>query len=159
MISRNVIKQVITLPRGVRLLRTSSVCQEGSSDRLSPTHDSRTSPRNKSTPDHPGYTSADTPVSSAHPSTMPKPSATAQVSSDNTQASTRSSPPHQGIAEMAKGAETGGSNAVTPEERNVKGWGPNSKSAEFNPTEGKRKPVLDGGSNEGGFDSKGNSKT
>jgi hypothetical protein len=54
---------------------------------------------------------------------------------------------------------SGGEGAVTPEEKNVKNWGPNARSPELNPSEGKRNPVLHGGSNEGGFDSKGNSKT
>lgn len=60
---------------------------------------------------------------------------------------------------MAEGAKIGGEDGITPEERNVKNWGPNQRTPEFNPLEGKRRPVHDGGSNEGGFDSKGQSKT
>lgn len=73
--------------------------------RTGPTNDSRTSPRSESTPSHPGYTPADTPISSDHPSTMPGPSPTAKIAGYTTQASTRPHPPHQGIDEMAKGAE------------------------------------------------------
>ena len=54
---------------------------------------------------------------------------------------------------------SGGEDAVLPEERNVKNWGPNQRMPEFNPVEGKRNPVLHGGSNEGGHDSEGKSKT
>lgn len=48
---------------------------------------------------------------------------------------------------------------MTPEERNTKNWGPNQKMPEFNELEGKRNPIRDGGSNEGGHDAQGRSKT
>jgi len=54
---------------------------------------------------------------------------------------------------------SGGEGAEKPEDRNVKGWGPNNLSSQFSQHEGRRNPVLDGGSHEGGHDSKGNSKT
>lgn len=43
-----------------------------------------------------------------------------------------------------------GSDAVTPEERNQKVWGANTRAQDFNEHEGKRNPVHDGGSNEAG---------
>lgn len=60
---------------------------------------------------------------------------------------------------MAEGAKIGGEDAITPEERNVKNWGPNQRTPEFNEPEGHRQPVLDGGSHEGGRGSDGKSKT
>ena len=45
----------------------------------------------------------------------------------------------------------GGSDAITPPERSQKNWGPNSRTPEFNEHEGKRRPVIDGGSHEGGL--------
>lgn len=57
------------------------------------------------------------------------------------------------------GSCSGGADAIKPEDRNVKNWGPNQRTPEFNTHEGKRNPVLHGGSNEGGHDAKGKSKT
>jgi hypothetical protein len=64
------------------------------------------------------------------------------------QASTRPHAPHPGIQDMAKGAEIGGQDSLKPEDRNVKGWGPNQRSAQFNPIEQKRKGgIKEGTSN------------
>lgn len=52
-----------------------------------------------------------------------------------------------------------GQDAISVDERNVKNWATNQRSPEFNEEEGKRRPIIDGGSNEGGFDDSGKSKT
>lgn len=66
---------------GTRSLHVARICQDSKSPaRSGPTFESRISPQTGSTPAHPGYTPADTPVTSAHPSTMPGPSSTAKVS-------------------------------------------------------------------------------
>lgn len=49
------------------------------------------------------------------------------------------------------GGEREGSDAVGPEERTQKVWGPNARASEHNRLEGRRNPVLDGGSHEGGL--------
>lgn len=106
-IARQLARQQYALPRGsVRTITTGRACYSSKeSGPTGPTNDSRTSSKSDSTPSHPGYTPADTPVSSDHPGTMPGTSSTAKVASDTIQASTRPHPPHQGIDEMSKGAE------------------------------------------------------
>ncbi len=44
-----------------------------------------------------------------------------------------------------------GSDAIHPEDRSQKNWGPNSRTQQYNEPEGKRRPLVHGGSNEGGF--------
>ncbi|CAO1620977.1 unnamed protein product [Parajaminaea phylloscopi] len=103
--------------------------------------------------DHPGYTSYETPVTSADPSEMPGAPAGSKPASQTSGASTTSGTPHPEVHTMAKGAESdqGGSGAVSPQDRTQKTWGANATPAEFNRSEGRRKPILDGGSHEGGL--------
>jgi len=86
-------------------------------------------------------------------------SSQAKPASMHENASTVAGPPHPGTKEMANAAKKHGSDAITPEDRSQKNWGPNNRPQQFNRHEGKRNPVHHGGSNEGGFDKKGKSKT
>ncbi|PWZ00353.1 hypothetical protein BCV70DRAFT_199640 [Testicularia cyperi] len=123
---------------------------------LKPTQKSRTSPAASdkgSVQDHPGYTTADAPIDSRPPSEMPAPSDNAVPSSTVTNASAKAEAVHPGIKVMAEGASQAdaGVDAITPEDRSQQTWGSNSRSAQFNPEEGARQPLRDGGSHEGGF--------
>ncbi|KAK0530303.1 hypothetical protein OC834_002986 [Tilletia horrida] len=107
------------------------------------------------------YVPEGTPITSEDPKHMPAASASAIPASQSQHASTKSGAAHPGAAEMAQGATLpeGGEDAITPEERSMKAWGPNQRTPEYNTEEGRRNPVLHGGSNEGGFGADGKSKT
>ncbi|PWN38939.1 hypothetical protein IE81DRAFT_327017 [Ceraceosorus guamensis] len=125
-----------------------------------PTFSDRTSPAAPpgQAPTHPGYTHESTPITSAHPRDIPGVDGAAPASRVPG-ASTVAGQPHVEVHTLAEGAKIGGSDAIRPEERNVKNWGPNQRTPEFNELEGKRRPVLDGGSNEGGLGPDGKSRT
>ncbi|PWN18177.1 hypothetical protein BCV69DRAFT_285477 [Microstroma glucosiphilum] len=123
-----------------------------------PTAKSRTSPgktpvKGEGERQHPGYISENVDPTSDHPAELGEAPAGSQPHSQVRKASTKTGPAHPDVEAMAKGAESdvGGSDAITPTERTQKVWGPNSRTPEFNEYEGKRNPVLDGGSHEGGL--------
>ncbi|EPQ27894.1 uncharacterized protein PFL1_04638 [Pseudozyma flocculosa PF-1] len=129
---------------------------------LKPTQGARNTPAKTSdgsVGEHPGYTTADAPVSSRDPKDMPPPPPGAMPSSTIQNASTKAAPPHPDVHGLATGAEKEGVDSILPEDRSQKTWGMNARSAQFNETEGKRNPVLHGGSNEGGFKGDGSSRT
>ncbi|CAD6897338.1 unnamed protein product [Tilletia controversa] len=68
-------------------------------------------------------------------------------------------PPPQPRWPAAPPCPRGGQDAVTVEERSTKVWGTNQRPADFNQDEGRQNPILHGGSNQGGFDKDGKSKT
>ncbi|KAK0549984.1 hypothetical protein OC846_002601 [Tilletia horrida] len=107
------------------------------------------------------YVPEGTPITSEDPKKMPAASPSSIPASQSQHASTKSGARHPGVAEMAKGATLpgAGEDAVTPEERSTKVWSTNQRPPDYNPEEGRRNPILHGGSNEGGFDSDGKSKT
>ena len=111
--------------------------------------------------EHPGYTTENAPIDSRPSSEMPAPSEASRPSSTVANASTKASEPHPDVHSMAKGAETaeGGVDAIKPEDRTQKTWGMNARSAQFNEEEGKRMPIHHGGSNEGGLEPDGKSRT
>ncbi|SPC68162.1 uncharacterized protein UHOD_08880 [Ustilago sp. UG-2017b] len=111
--------------------------------------------------DHPGYTTEEAPIDSRPPSEMPAPAEGATPSSTVVNASTKAAASHPDVKAMADGANQpgGGADALHPEDRSQKTWGMNARSAQFNPEEGKRKPLYDGGSNEGGFKGKPDGKS
>ncbi|EST07015.1 hypothetical protein PSEUBRA_003649 [Kalmanozyma brasiliensis GHG001] len=124
-----------------------------------PTQADRTTPATSpkgSMNDHPGYTTGDAPIDSRSPSEMPAPSEDSKPSSTTANASTKAAEPHPDVHAMADGANQpgAGNDAIHPEERSVKNWGASARSAQFNPEEGKRMPLRDGGSHEGGFKDK-----
>ncbi len=98
-------------PSTARLLSTSRAARDLKNDPRpgnnppGPTNESRISPKEPGQPDHPGYVSGKVPPSSTPPSSMPGPDGSARPSSMNPTASTAAAPPHQGVHEMAKGAE------------------------------------------------------
>jgi hypothetical protein len=131
---------------------------------LKPTHDKRDSPAaadKGSLQHHPGYTAPDTPIGSTHPRDIPPAHPNAIPSSSVQNASTHAAQPPPGIHTMAAGANQpgAGADATHPQQRSQKVWAANARPADFNPVEGKRHPLRDGGSNQGGFDSHGKSRT
>lgn len=131
---------------------------------LAPTQGDRNSPAASdkgSLDQHPGYTTGDAPIDSSHPSEMPEPHEGAIPSSSVDNASTKAAPPHPGVHVMADGANQpgAGADAQKPEDRTQKVWGANARSAQFNAGEGKRRPLAEDGSNEGGFKGKPGSKS
>lgn len=131
-----------------------------------PTQSERTTPATTpkgSLNEHPGYTTADAPIDSQPPSQMPSPPERSRPSSTTANASTKAAEPHPEVHAMADGANQpgAGNDAIHPEERSQKNWGASARSAQFNPEEGKRQPLRDGGSHEGGFKGqpKGKSRT
>ncbi|KAJ1018585.1 hypothetical protein NDA16_004867 [Ustilago loliicola] len=103
--------------------------------------------------EHPGYTTENAPIDSRPPSEMPAPAEGSTPSSTVANASTKAAVPHPDVKAMADGANQpgAGADAIHPEDRSQKTWGSNARSAQINPEEGKRKPLHDGGSHEGGF--------
>lgn len=103
--------------------------------------------------EHPGYTTENAPIDSSDPADKPPPPEGAIPASASGNASTKAAAPHPGVNEMADGANQpgAGADAIHPEDRSQKTWGMNARSAQFNPDEGKRQPLRDGGSHEGGF--------
>ncbi|SPO31920.1 uncharacterized protein UTRI_06642_B [Ustilago trichophora] len=121
-----------------------------------PTQAERSSPAKSakgSLSQHPGYTTENAPIDSRNPSEMPSPNEGATPSSTVTNASTKAAEPHPDVHAMADGANQpgAGADAIHPEDRSQKVWGANTRSAQFNPDEGKRQPLHHGGSHEGGF--------
>ena len=121
-----------------------------------PTQTDRTSPAKSakgSLSQHPGYTTENAPIDSRPPSEMPPPAEGATPSSTVANASTKAAEPHPDVHAMADGANQpgAGADAIHPEDRSQKVWGANTRSAQFNPDEGKRQPLHHGGSHEGGF--------
>lgn len=121
-----------------------------------PTQTDRTTPAataKGSLSEHPGYTTGDAPIDSRRPAEMPNPRSESIPSSSVQNASTRPTTPHPEAHAMADGVNQpgGGADAIHPEDRSQNTWGSNSRSAQFNPEEGKRQPLQHGGSNEGGF--------
>ncbi|CAO1622831.1 unnamed protein product [Sympodiomycopsis kandeliae] len=141
--SRSLIQNGVT----ARSLATSSVMRKDS-DGASRTSPGQTLVQGGERP-HPGYTSYETPATSAHPKDIPDAPSGAKPSGKTATASTKQAPPHPDVREMASGAEQTGSDAITPAEKTTKVWGPNARTPEFNQREGRRRPVLDGESHEG----------
>ncbi|SNX88054.1 uncharacterized protein MEPE_06765 [Melanopsichium pennsylvanicum] len=112
---------------------------------------------------HPGYTTENAPIDSRDPSEMPPPNQGSTPSSTVTNASTKAAQPHPEVHKMADGANQpgAGADAIHPEDRSQNVWGANTRSAQFNPDEGQRMPLRDGGSHQGGFKGQpdGNSRT
>lgn len=143
-----------------RSMHSSALLFKQSSKPNSPTHGSRTSPaQGTKEVQHPGYTSIDTPISDADPSQMPAADPKLTPYGQTKTGSTTANPQHPGVHEMAEGGKLAGQDAISVGDRNVKNWATNQRTPEFNEEEGKRRPILDGGSNEGGFDESGKSKT
>ncbi|KAN0064383.1 hypothetical protein ACQY0O_002580 [Thecaphora frezii] len=164
-------KETRTIARAGQILKNAAKSLAGSrsfstsprhSIQLKPTQSHRLTPAvadKGSLNQHPGYTTGDAPISGRDPSHLPPPPATAKPSSQVQNASTKAAPAHPDVQNLAIAAGEENVDAIHPEQRTTNSWGMNAKSAQFNQHEGRRNPIRDGGSHEGGFRSDGSSRT
>lgn len=150
MITTTLLRRTVVGLRGQPAAASFSTSTRAFSQADAPNKASRTSPGKtpvKGEPrEHPGYTSYETPVTSAHPKDLPGAPDGAKPASQTQEGSTTAGPAHPEVHTMAKGAESpeGGSGAVKPQDRTQQTWGSNATPQEFNRFEGRRNPVLHG---------------